>query len=223
MGKFGVSIFLTFLVILSLSFIISVRADVAAPTVNSITGVGDSDVQKIQGAVNNIPIADNGSFDPSKLKPVQSKAELRIAAINTYVGPITKFLFGVELTLSWIFIFAIVLWIEIIELIGIPLKSLFNMNSWMALLGGFCVSTIIMHGFGNRISQFLVVTLNVWWMALIALFLSIPIFFVVYPMIFKKINKMREDSAREQERIDRGDIHRFADSTNRAAEELSKK
>ena len=72
------------------------------------TDVGAEDIEKIEGVVDELPFDDDGDVNFSKYKPFRSKAEERVAQINEYVGPVTKVLWGVELEMSWVFVFAFV-------------------------------------------------------------------------------------------------------------------
>ncbi|MFH1521765.1 MAG: hypothetical protein ABIF18_02290, partial [archaeon] len=111
--------------------------------------IDSDDVEKIQGAIDDyIPISETGEIDYDKYKPFKTKADERIEKINEYVGPITKVLWGVELSLSWIFIFSFVLWILLIELIVMPVSEILDFNILGSLVGAGIIATLAMQGFG---------------------------------------------------------------------------
>ncbi len=71
-----------------------------------IGGFNESDKEKIDKAINSIPINDDGSFNGSILNPVKSKAEQRIDAINKWLedsAPWLSVIFGIVPAISWLF------------------------------------------------------------------------------------------------------------------------
>lgn len=79
----------------------------AADEPNLYGDVGGEDAEKIGGVIENYtPINDDGEFDPNKFKPLKSKAELRIEAINQWLAENASWLsivFGMTPELSWTF------------------------------------------------------------------------------------------------------------------------
>lgn len=125
--------------VLVLLLIVSIFLVSAADTPDA--GIGAGDVEKIKGAIEDYsPLDESGELDIGKYKPFESKAEQRITEINRYVGPITKVLFGVELSLSWVFIFALIMWILLIEIIVMPVSEVFDWNIWWSLGGAGIVA-----------------------------------------------------------------------------------
>ncbi|MEI6058883.1 MAG: hypothetical protein WCP89_03875, partial [archaeon] len=113
MRKGLLQISFAFVCVLFLCSILVHAAD-APPSVAAITGVSDTSVQKVQSGFDALPIANNGSFDPSKLKPIQSKAELRIKAINDWLNKYTTLffiVFGMTPQVSWQFAFVFLFWL----------------------------------------------------------------------------------------------------------------
>jgi len=110
----------------------------------------DKDAEEILKLAEKLPIDETtGGIDYDKFKPFRTKADERIEKINKYVGPITKVLWGVELSLSWVFIFSFVLWILLIELIVMPISEILNFNLFGSLVGAGIIATLAMQGFGK--------------------------------------------------------------------------
>jgi hypothetical protein len=67
-------------------------------------------VEKIENIGENLPVDDEG-IDIEKIQNYKfldkTRAEKRIAELNGYVGDYTKIIWGVELTMSWTFVFAV--------------------------------------------------------------------------------------------------------------------
>jgi len=164
-----------------------------------VSGVGD--VEKIEGLIDDLPFDDSGNVNFSGYKPYQSKAEERIAAVNVYVGPITRVLWGVELTLSWVFVFAFVVWILMIELIIVPVSSIFDWDIWWTLAGAGIVATLAMQGFGKDLVVWMESLMTQWWIGFVVL-VGAVIVGVIYSMFFRFV-KAHVDKAREKEAKDK--------------------
>jgi len=170
-------------------------------------GVGAADVEGIKGAIEDFsPLDESGEVDVEKYKPFQDNATKRIEAINEYVGPVTNVLFGVELSLSWVFIFAFIMWILLIELIIVPVSSIFDWNIWMSLVGAGIIATLAMQGFGKDFIIWIESLMTQWWIGFIVLFGAV-IFGIVYSVFFKyigaKAKKAREKAEEDQTKRDR--------------------
>lgn len=146
----------------------------------TIEGIGGGDVEKIESAIENLPIdPDTGKPDFGKYN-ITTKADERIAKINEYIGPITKVLFGVELTLSWTFVFSILLWLLLIELIVMPVSEIFNWNLWMSLLGSGLIATLAMQGFGKDFVVWINSLMTQWYIAASAIAGALIVGFIYY-------------------------------------------
>lgn len=165
------------LVLFSLIFV----SAVSEPTVE---GIGAGDVEAIESVIESLPIdPDTGKPDFSKYD-FKTKADIRIAAINEYVGPITKVLFGVELTLSWIFVFSVLLWLLLIEVILMPVSEIFDWNLWWSLLGSGIIATLAMQGFGKNFVVMINVLVTQWYIGLTVVAFSF-VFGFFYSVIMK--------------------------------------
>jgi len=175
------------------------------------TGIGGKDVEKIQDITEGLPIVPStGKVDFEKYKPFKTKADQRIAAINEYVGPITKVLFGVELTLSWIFVFSVVLWILLIELILMPVSEIFDWNIWWSLTGSGIIATLAMQGFGKDFVIWIEALVTQWYIGAVVLISAIFVG-VVYSVLMryfgKQVKATKEAIAKAQTEQDRAIIH----------------
>ena len=176
----------------------------------TIEGIGGEDVEAIEGMIEGLPIDDSGKVDFEKYKPFRTKADERIATINAYVGPITKVLFGVELTLSWIFIFSVALWLLLIKLIIMPVGEIFDWNIWMSLTGSGIIATLAMQGFGKNFVIWIESLVTAWYVGAMVLVFG-AVFGVVYSIAMKyfgtKVKAMKEAAKRVQREQDDKVIH----------------
>jgi hypothetical protein len=157
----------------------------------------EEDVEKWQKGIDeHVPIdPETGEFDPSKYK---SKAEERIEKINKYVGPITNFLFGVELTMSWLFLFSMLVWILLIELIVMPASEIFNLNVIGSLFAATIIATLAMQGYGHDFVIWMDSLMTQWYIGA-ATFVFGVIFAVFYSFIMKVTGKKRREMQKEAE------------------------
>lgn len=164
-------------------------------------GVDSGDVEAVEGVIDELPFDDDGDVNFSKYKPFRSRAEERIAAVNVYVGPITRVLWGVELTMSWVFVFAFVVWILMIEFIVVPVSSIFDWGIWWSLLGAGIIATLAMQGFGKDLVVWMEGLMTQWWIGFVVLVGAVTIG-VLYSVFFKFV-KAHVDKAREKEAKDK--------------------
>ena len=196
------------LMIVSMIFFVSAQDSPTSP-------VGGEDVEKIQGVIEDYsPLDESGEVDIDKYKPFKSKAEERIEKINEYIGPITNVLWGVELSLSWIFIFSFIVWILLIELIVMPVSEILDFNIFGSLAAATIIASLSMQGFGKDFVVWMNSLMTQWWIGLIVLVVSV-IVGVIYSLLIKtmgdKIKAEKEAAAKEQTRRDRKIIHADAE------------
>ncbi|NPE26882.1 hypothetical protein HNV12_02675 [Methanococcoides sp. SA1] len=193
-------VFLLFL--FGLSFVSAVDQ----PSVSG--GVGGEDVEAIQDAVEGLPIdpVTGEIYNPLN----KTKAEVRIAEINSYIGPVTRVLWGFDLELSWTFIFAVILWLLLIEIIVMPVSEIFDWNVWWSLLGSGIIATLAMQGFGKNFVVWIDSLVTQWYVGAMAIVMGI-VFGVLYKMAMKyfgkEIEAMKEAAAKTQTEQDREVIH----------------
>jgi len=177
-------------ILLTVSFLTQI---ISAQNEPSGTPNLEGDVKKIQDITTQIPFNDQGGIDNGTFVKWKSKAEERIDEINTWVGPISNILFGQKLALDWVFVWAVILWLILIELVANPLKMALNMNYWLSLVAGGIVATISMHSWGDNLVNYINATITVWWMMLAAIFAAIAFAFFVYPFIWKFVEKKKKE------------------------------
>lgn len=182
---------------------------VSAVSEPTVEGIGVGDVEAIESVIENLPIdPDTGKPDFSKYD-IKTKADERIKAINEYVGPITKVLFGVELTLSWIFVFSVLLWLLLIEVILMPVSEIFEWNLGFSLLGSGIIATLSMQGFGKNFVVFIDSLVMQWYIGLLVI-VSVFVVGIVYSVVMKymgvKFKMGKEAAAKAQTARDRAII-----------------
>jgi len=94
-------------VVFGLFLLLFANLVIAADEPNLYGEVGGEDAEKIGSAIDNYtPVNEEGEFDPTKLIPLKSKAELRIEAINQWFVDNASWLrvvFGMVPEISWLF------------------------------------------------------------------------------------------------------------------------
>ncbi len=173
----------------------------------TIEGTGAEDVEKIEEMVGDIPIdPDTGKVNFEGYKPFKTKADERIAKINEYVGPFSKIVFGIELEISWTFIFSVVLWILLMGAILVPVREIFGWNPLMTLAGSAIIATLAMQGFGKNFVIWVESLVTAWYISLFVLVAS-ALFGVIYSIIMKYLAKQlkaaKEKAAKEKTRRER--------------------
>ena len=173
---------------------------------DDVSDINQSEVEEIQQTIDNyVPINDDGEFDPSDYR---SKAEGRIAKINEYVGPFSKLLLGVELSMSWVFVFSIVTWILIIEMIMKFFGRYLHLYLWGCFVFGVVASTIFMHSLGPELVEFMDTTLINNIIVLVCLIFG----WAIYTMVINTLVKNREKKEKEKERVDRRTLSGLTDN-----------
>ncbi len=161
----------------------------------------DKDAEEILKLAEKLPIDETtGGIDYDKFKPFRTKADERIEKINKYVGPITKVLWGVELSLSWVFIFSFVLWILLIELIVMPISEILNFNLFGSLVGAGIIATLAMQGFGKDFVILINSLVTQWYIG--AMTLVFGVFFGVFYLTIMKYLGLRVKEAKEKAAAD---------------------
>ncbi len=198
-----------------LLILLLILVGVASAQDSPSVAVGGEDVEEIQGAIDDyVPLDDSGEVNLSKYQPFKSKAEERIEKINEYVGPITKVLWGVELSLSWVFVFSFVMWILLIELVVMPMSEILDFNIWGSLFGAMIVATLAMQSMGKGFVVWMESLMTQWWVGFVVLVVAV-IIGVVYSVFMKtfgkKVKEEKEVAVKEQTDRDRQVVHADAD------------
>ena len=227
MKKIGV-LFIFLLLGLSLFSFVSAE-DETPPS----AGVGDEDVEKIQGAVDDyVPIDDSGEFNSSKFTPQISKAEERIKEINQWLSDNASWLavvFGMVPEISWLFainswslLFFFTLLVLNGNIFGIGLEILnkkidlgFFETSWANILGLaiFILLDITKYIFifSNYLHNLFLFLYIYGWIAVVGAGIVLVVLMIFFPRVLMKIvvsaKLKRREKARAQASFDRKVLH----------------
>ena len=202
----------------SLTFLLILSFAVAEDPID-LEGIEDA-AEQIEGTVKDIEGVLGGDVE---FKDILNKtnAEKRIEEINKYIGPITKVLFGYEFSLSWLFLFAFIMWILLIELVLMPVSTIFELNIFGSLAIATIIATLSMQAFGDKMVVFLESLVITWKAGLIVLFLVI-IVMAVYSIIFRffgnKLKALKKESKKEKRKRDYAIIHARAEVAKKELE-----
>jgi hypothetical protein len=213
--------FLILLTFLILSSLILIQAEeTAEDVVNKEIEIFEqadttaNDAEQLQQAIDDYsPLDETGKVDFSGYDPFKSKAEQRIETINTYVGPITKVLWGAELSLSWIFIFSLIMWLLLMELILLPVSELLSFNFWGSLLFSGIIASLAMQSFGKNLVIWMNSLISQWWIGILTIGSALIIATIYYMfMIYlgRKAKQAKQKSAEDQTEKDRKILHAHA-------------
>ena len=224
MKKIGVLIVVLLLSVFFVNFIH------AQDEPSSDVNVGEEDMEKIQGAIDKIPIDDEtGGIDKEKLNLTKSKAEERIDAINLWLednASWLKVVFGMVPEISWVFVIVLYFWLLFF------VNLVLNGNIWGIIISnktyakslGFgifivLVVTKIMYYIGlgaynladtfwNKILPygivFAVIVMIIFAIVLVVLAIYAP---GVLLVLKKKLDDWREKKAKEEQELDRKVLH----------------
>ncbi len=205
-----------YLLIVSVLILTVFVSGVAEPKV----GIGSKDANQIQNLTSQLPINSNGKVDFDNYKPFWTKADEKIATINGYIGPISKAILGVELSLSWIFAFSVILWVLLVGIIMEPVSEIFGWNLWWSLAGSAIIATLAMQGFGSSFVLWINSIITQWYIGAMVV-VGAVIFGAIYSLFMRylgeKVKNIKEDAVKTQTEQDRMIIHADA---NVAEEDL---
>ena len=175
----------------------------------------EEDAEKIQEAIDKIPIDESGEF----VNPIdKTKAEERVEKINTFVGPITLFLFAAELSLSWIFIFSLFMFLILIEIVYAPVTEIFKFNPILSFFIAIIISIISMRGFGDNFVAWMNSLATTWFLGIFVV-VAMFIFSGVYRFGVKHFAKGNEEAKEKEEKLqtsyDRSIIHIEAEAAKK--------
>ena len=108
---------------------------------------------------------------------------------NKYIGPISKFLFGIELEFSWIFFFSLFLWIILVVIVNNVIGEVLSYNKWLAFLGALVIATLAMNTYGDNFAVWISTFATSWLSAGLAIATGL-VFLVIYS-IFSKLVLLR--------------------------------
>ena len=184
-------------------------------------GPNDGVIKGAEKVSEAVPLGPDGKIDEEKFAGFKSKAEGRLEELDVYTKAVSNFIFGVELGMTWTFIVAIIMWILLIELIVMPVKEIFKINIFVGLLVAGIISTIAFRSFGDGLVVWIDSLLQTWYAVLLAIVSAIIVGFVYAAVMHfagDKIEKAKEDSAKEQTAKDRAVIHVSAEAEKKSLE-----
>jgi len=157
----------------------------------------DTDINKIQGVTDQIPLNEQGEFDPNKL-PL-SKAEQRVQAINEWLdnnASWLKWIFGMTPEIS--FLFGINFLIILFFINFLFLNSDYNIiailpfsSSVSKILGIFLLILIIIGKVTVKIATFFDGLVGIWWIKVIICFCFV-IAIIISNLMFSKIKEFKK-------------------------------
>jgi hypothetical protein len=156
----------------------------------SVSGVpDDAELGEVKEKIEDLsPLDESGDFDFNKYTPYKSWGEERLVSVNKYVGGISKFLFGVELSLSWLFVFSVLLFIMLFVFVFNIAGELFSANALFSYVFSFIVSALSMHSFGKDFVVWVDTIATTWWITAAAIAVGI-VSLIVYTIFMKVIGK----------------------------------
>jgi Na+/melibiose symporter-like transporter len=125
-----------------------------------------------------------------------------------------KAVFGVEYSLSWSFIFAVIIWLTLLVLIYPILSDVFD-KKLFGFIGAFVVVSLVgLAGIIKKAVDLLNAAIHNLWIALLALAIAVIITIIASrfgKQIGKKIEAAKEKAAKQQTAQDRAIIHTDAE------------
>ena len=130
------------------------------------------------------------------LKPILGTLD----KILTFLSPLFKYTLGVDYSMSWAFIIALIIWMALIVIIYTPTKEILELNFWLSLIASFIIASLSAH-FSMKyiLSLFENILLNKWF---VYLFILLWIFLIfLYYLIFRNLGRgIRESKKKEAEK-----------------------
>ncbi|MBT7102560.1 hypothetical protein HN935_03555 [archaeon] len=187
-------LFLVFVLVMSFGLVVA--EDASAPEDPSATGVpnvagvpGVEELEKTKEIIDKVsPVNEEGDLEFEKFTPYKSWAEERLVSVNKYVGWFSKLLLGVELSLSWIFVFSIVLFILLFVIVYNSINGFFNSSALFSAVFAFIVSILGMQGMGKDFVVWVDSVATTWWLSAIVILFGIIVGFI-YAIFAKTIGK----------------------------------
>lgn len=146
-------------------------------------------------------------------------------AFMTAMSPFFKIVLGVPYTMSWLFIFALLIWIGLFFLLKPISSELTGKGIYGAGISFAIVSLIGLSGVIKQAADLLSTIITQTWMLWLAFFLAI-IYVLIFDKIGKaikaKIKKSKENEAKEQTKQDQEIIHKDADIAKKELDSFKK-
>ena len=229
MKKAGLFI-ISVLLISLLSFVISVSAQEAAPGLEGAPLVNE--IQAGQQQYEQYTAAQNKSdyLKQEWVKIVEKNKILGpilnvINPILKFMNPVFKIVLGYESSLSWAFVFALIIWFALFFLIYPPASQLFNNSLFGGIASFALVGLIGLSGAIKTVVEILNTIITNTWMFWISLAIAIILAFV-FGMFGKQIKnwikKTKQKTREEVTEMAQKKIQAHGEISGKALESLSK-
>jgi hypothetical protein len=142
------------------------------------TPITEEDAEKIQNAIDQIPLDESGEIDQEKLEDYTSTAEQRIAKINSWLDKNAEWLkvvFGMKPAVSGVFFLNLFLIIVFLVYFRNGLAFSSFSDNICTILAFLMTILFIQFGLIAKISESIINLLSKWWLYLIAIILLIAI------------------------------------------------
>ena len=176
---------------------------------------GDKEI--IENIAGESPITKEGQLDTEAVKGWKSKAELRIEELNKIVGPVSKILMGQDLTLSWKFAFALVIWLIIAGTVMSAMKNMFSMNGFLAFGSGVIVAIVSMNAMKNQFEEMMTVLYqSAAWIMYSVLGALVIGLFVAGPILSRYLHKQIEAAQKGEDERNKKIVGNYAKAIEEA-------
>lgn len=137
------------------------------------------------------------------------------------LNPLFKIILGVDYSLSWAFVFAVIIWLTLFFFLLKPTEAIFG-NPFFGFIGAFAISSLVgLAGVIKKVVDMLTFMITNAWIAWVALAVTIFISIIFEKLggNFKKaIEEMKEKQAKQRTAQDREIIHADAEVSKKNLE-----
>ncbi len=207
-------LFLIFLLFGILFYFQIISADLGSSLDEKVAGIEEG-IEKIE----DIAKDDSGEYLKQEWTKILQNTEggRRVLVVNnfiaTYFNWFFKLVLGVEYSLSWAFVFSILVWVGLFLFLINPISS-FSQNKLVGGVSAFLVSSLIglaggIKVFVNIVSSF-VDNRFLFWISLIVLIILVLVMNILGRYVSKYITQSKERFEKEHEELDRASLKVFA-------------
>ena len=141
-------------------------------------------------------------------------------------NPLFNIIFGFEYSLSWAFVFAVIVWLILFFFVLKPTQAILG-NKWLGLLAAFLISSLVgVSGVIKQAVTFMAFVINNTWIAWISFFIALLILFLMAKFgksLGKTIKKEQEKNKKRKLEEDREVIHAEAEVAKKQLKSYSEK
>ncbi|MCX6748417.1 MAG: hypothetical protein NT076_02330 [Candidatus Pacearchaeota archaeon] len=140
-------------------------------------------------------------------KPYIGPTVIFLDNLFTSINPFFKLVLGFEYSLSWAFIFAMIIWIILFIFLYQPAKAVFNSNTLLGILTSFAITSLIgLAGVIKKVIDLLSTMINNQWIFYLSLAITILIGLLIIKLggnLKEIIKETKEKETKEKEKKDR--------------------